>query len=204
MAGLLSSSLKVVMLGACSVGKTATAIQFVRRHFVVEYDPTIEDSYRKQLEVDHETLVVEVLDTAGQEDFKSMREQWIRQGQAFFIVYSITDRNSLTEVHKIKKEIERIRDTSIDIFPVLLFGNKSDLSSLREVSAEEAMALSKPFSCGWMEGSAKENENIEEAYLKLLRAIKGKTKTLNAITSPRLPYNTEAVPPKRRFPCQLL
>lgn len=80
------------------------------------------------------------------------------------------------------------------------------MSSLREVSAEEAMELSKQFSCGWMEGSAKENENIEEAYLKLLRAIKGKnTKTLNTITSPRLPYNNEAAPPaKRKFPCQLL
>jgi len=209
MNGLLASSLKIVMVGATSVGKTAISLQFIRHHFVSEYDPTIEDSYRKQLELDGQTLIVEVLDTAGQEEFRSMREQWIRQGQAFFIVYSITSRSSIAEAVNVKKDIERIRDASIHTFPTLLFGNKTDLSSLREVKTEEVIDLAKQFSCSWMEGSAMLNENIEIAYEKLLRSIKTHIKELSF--TPRLPYgnNTNIPPPitphhKRKFYCQLL
>lgn len=76
------------------VGKSALTIQFIQSHFVDEYDPTIEDSYRKQCQIDAEPALLDVLDTAGQEEYSAMREQYMRTGEGFLLVYSITSRNS--------------------------------------------------------------------------------------------------------------
>ncbi|CEI96969.1 Putative Ras-like protein 2 [Rhizopus microsporus] len=61
---------KLVMVGGGGVGKSALTIQFIQSHFVDEYDPTIEDSYRKQCIIDSETALLDVLDTAGQEEYR--------------------------------------------------------------------------------------------------------------------------------------
>ncbi len=59
---------------------------FVHQHFVEEYDPTIEDSYRKQLEVDGGVYLLDLLDTAGQEKYSAMQDQYMRQGDAYLMV----------------------------------------------------------------------------------------------------------------------
>jgi hypothetical protein len=64
----------------------------LQSHFVEEYDPTIEDSYRKQCVIDEEVALLDVLDTAGQEEYSAMREQYMRTGEGFLLIYSITDR----------------------------------------------------------------------------------------------------------------
>ena len=56
---------KIVVLGSGGVGKSALTVQFVQGIFVEKYDPTIEDSYRKQVEVDGQQCMLEILDTAG-------------------------------------------------------------------------------------------------------------------------------------------
>ncbi|KAJ2412090.1 RAS1 protein, partial [Coemansia sp. RSA 2531] len=61
---------KLVVVGGGGVGKSALTIQFIQSHFVDEYDPTIEDSYRKQCTIDNETAMLDVLDTAGQEEYR--------------------------------------------------------------------------------------------------------------------------------------
>ncbi len=64
---------KVVVLGSGGVGKSALTVQFVSGCFMEKYDPTIEDFYRKEIEVDGSPCVLEILDTAGTEQFASMR-----------------------------------------------------------------------------------------------------------------------------------
>ncbi|KAJ7736814.1 small GTPase superfamily [Mycena metata] len=59
---------KLVVVGGGGVGKSALTIQFIQSHFVVEYDPTIEYSYRKQCLIDDEVALLDVLDTVGDED----------------------------------------------------------------------------------------------------------------------------------------
>lgn len=56
---------KLVVLGSGGVGKSALTVQFVQGIFVEKYDPTIEDSYRKKVEIDNEQCILEILDTAG-------------------------------------------------------------------------------------------------------------------------------------------
>lgn len=67
------SEYKLVVVGGGGVGKSALTIQLVQNHFVSEYDPTIEDSYRKQVTIDNEACLLDIIDTAGQEEYSAMR-----------------------------------------------------------------------------------------------------------------------------------
>ncbi|PIK36235.1 putative ras-related protein [Apostichopus japonicus] len=89
---------KVVVLGSGGVGKSALTVQFVLGNFVEKYDPTIEDFYRKAIEVESTMAILEILDTAGTEQFASMRDLYIRNGQGFVIVYSVTSKQSHQDV----------------------------------------------------------------------------------------------------------
>jgi len=65
---------------------------------VTDYDPTIEDSYTKQCVIDDRVAKLDILDTAGQEEFSAMREQYMRSGEGFLLVFAFTDRASFDEV----------------------------------------------------------------------------------------------------------
>jgi small GTP-binding protein len=122
---------KLVVVGGGGVGKSALTIQFIQSHFVDEYDPTIEDSYRKQCVIDEEVALLDVLDTAGQEEYGAMREQYMRTGEGFLLVYSITSRNSFEEISTFHQQILRVKDQ--DSFPVVVVANKCDLEYERQV-----------------------------------------------------------------------
>ena len=68
--------------------------------FVETYDPTIEDSYRKQVVLDDAPALLEVLDTAGQEEYTALRDQWIREGEGFLLVYSIASRSTFDRIRQ--------------------------------------------------------------------------------------------------------
>jgi small GTP-binding protein len=91
----------IVVLGAGAVGKSALTIQFIQGHFVERYDATIEDIYRKPFEIDGSASVLTIIDTAGQDNFTSMREQYMKKGQGFVLVFSITDSESFQALKKI-------------------------------------------------------------------------------------------------------
>jgi hypothetical protein len=92
------------------------------------------DSYRKQCVVDDEVALLDVLDTAGQEEYSAMREQYMRTGEGFLLIYSITDQKSFEEILTFQQQILRVKDK--DYFPIIVVGNKCDLESEREVSRE--------------------------------------------------------------------
>lgn len=92
------------------------------------------DSYRKQCTIDGEVALLDVLDTAGQEEYSAMREQYMRTGEGFLLVYSITSRQSFEEVMMYRQHILRVKDK--DYFPITLVGNKCDLESERQVSTQ--------------------------------------------------------------------
>ena len=81
-------------------------------HFVETYDPTIEDSYRKQILVDSQACMLEVLDTAGQEEYTALRDQWIRDGEGFVIVYSVIDRVTFSKVERFYHQIRRVKEAA--------------------------------------------------------------------------------------------
>ncbi|KAI5953769.1 RAS1 [Candida theae] len=161
---------KLVVVGGGGVGKSALTIQLIQSHFVDEYDPTIEDSYRKQCTIDGEQVLLDILDTAGQEEYSAMREQYMRTGEGFLLVYSINSRNSLEELQTFYEQILRVKDR--DQVPVLVVGNKCDLEMERQVSYEEGQALANSFNCPFVETSAKLRINVEEAFFDLVKYVR--------------------------------
>lgn len=162
--------LKLVVVGGGGVGKSALTIQLIHSHFVDEYDPTIEDSYRKQVVIDNEVQVLDILDTAGQEEYSAMREQYMRTGQGFLLVYSITSETSFEELMTYYQQIQRVKDN--DYVPIMIVGNKSDLEDERQVSYEDGMNLAKQLNSPFMETSAKQAINVEDAFYTLARIVR--------------------------------
>jgi GTPase KRas protein len=161
---------KLVIVGGGGVGKSALTIQLIQNHFIDEYDPTIEDSYRKQVTIDDETCLLDILDTAGQEEYSAMRDQYMRTGQGFILVYAITSRSSFDEISSFRDQILRVKDK--DKVPMVLVGNKCDLESERQVTSNEGNDLAKSFSCPFLETSAKTRINVEESFFSLVREIR--------------------------------
>ncbi|KAK2798296.1 Ras- protein rsr1 [Emmonsiellopsis sp. PD_5] len=146
------------------------AAQFVQNVWIESYDPTIEDSYRKLIEVDGRQCVLEILDTAGTEQFTAMRELYMKQGQGFLLVFSITSMSSLNELAELREQIIRIKDD--ENVPIVIVGNKSDLEEDRVVSRSRAFALSQQWgNSPYYETSARRRANVNEVFVDLCRQI---------------------------------
>lgn len=134
--------------------------------------------------------MLEVLDTAGQEEYIALRDQWIRDGEGFVLVYSISSRSSFTRIQRFHSQIQRVKDSamassptyggsplsaSAPIFgqaPVMLVGNKCDRVTEREVSTQEGQALAKDLGCDFVEASAKNCVNVEKAFFDVVRQLR--------------------------------
>lgn len=160
---------KLVVVGAGGVGKSALTIQLIQNHFVDEYDPTIEDSYRKQVVIDGETCLLDILDTAGQEEYSAMRDQYMRTGEGFLLVYAINNAKSFEDIAVYREQIRRVKDS--DDVPMVLVGNKSDLHA-RSVDTEEARQVAQNYNISFIETSAKTRQGVDDAFYNLVRAIR--------------------------------
>ncbi|KAG9238124.1 ras family-domain-containing protein [Amylocarpus encephaloides] len=190
---------KLVVLGDGGVGKTALTIQLTLQHFVETYDPTIEDSYRKQVVIDGQSCMLEVLDTAGQEEYTALRDQWIRDGEGFVLVYSISSRSSFSRIGKFHSQIQRVKESSSSSpsypgspissmmpsapVPIMLVGNKSDRITEREVSTQEGSALARDLGCEFVEASAKNYINVEKAFYDVVRQLRKQRQSTSIKTS---------------------
>ncbi|OGM41885.1 protein ras-2 [Aspergillus bombycis] len=164
---------KLVVLGDGGVGKTALTIQLCLNHFVETYDPTIEDSYRKQVVIDQQSCMLEVLDTAGQEEYTALRDQWIRdevlqpdQNGQRISQFWLPHRRQLSS-----SPINNPSGPPLPV-PVMLVGNKSDKAVERAVSAQEGQALAKDLGCEFVEASAKNCINVEKAFYDVVRMLR--------------------------------
>jgi len=163
---------KLVVLGSGGVGKSALTVQFVQGIFVEKYDPTIEDSYRKVVEVDGQQSMLEILDTAGTEQFTAMRDLYMKNGQGFLLVYSITAQSTFNDLQDLREQILRVKDT--DDVPMILVGNKCDLEDERVVGKDQGMNLARSFQCSFLETSAKNKVNVNQIFYELVRLINKK------------------------------
>ncbi|ERE76819.1 extended synaptotagmin-3 [Cricetulus griseus] len=162
---------KLVVVGDGGVGKSALTIQFFQKIFVPDYDPTIEDSYLKHTEIDNQWAILDVLDTAGQEEFSAMREQYMRTGDGFLIVYSVTDKASFEHVDRFHQLILRVKDR--ESFPMILVANKVDLMHLRKITREQGKEMATKHNIPYIETSAKDPPlNVDKAFHDLVRVIR--------------------------------
>ncbi|KAF8339205.1 ras family-domain-containing protein [Cantharellus anzutake] len=169
---------RLTILGEGAVGKTALAVQFSMNAFIESYDPTIEDSYRKTILVDNRQAFLEIIDTAGQDEYATLRDQWVREGQGFMLVYSVASRKSFNRLHEFYKAIidgkqpPRSAASLGQRFArpgIVIIGNKIDIQDERVVTTEEGERLAREWRCGFIETSAKLAVSVDESFCELIR-----------------------------------
>ncbi|KAI0313179.1 rap 1A [Amylostereum chailletii] len=162
---------KAVVLGAGGVGKSALAVRFIHDEFVEVYDPTIDEAYRRPVTVDDELFMIEVLDTAGAEQYITLNEMYIRTGRGFILVFSLTQEASLREIETLRQQIYRIKGEDSRV-PIILVGTKLDLNLEREVPLSTIQEISARWDVPYFETSAKRNWHVQEAFLALVRQMR--------------------------------
>lgn len=166
----------LVVLGSGGVGKSALTVKFVSGKFVDKYDPTIEDFYHKDIIVDGVHHTLEILDTAGTEQFSSLRDLYIKNGQCFLVVYNLTSRQTFCDIRNMRDNIMKIKGLSQRAeksVPIVLVGNKADLAIAghREVDRQESENLAAQWCCPYMETSARDDVGVSEAFLEAVRQL---------------------------------
>ncbi|XP_063976042.1 ras-related protein Ral-a isoform X2 [Diachasmimorpha longicaudata] len=170
---------KVIMVGSGGVGKSALTLQFMYDEFIEDYEPTKADSYRKKVVLDGEEVQIDILDTAGQEDYAAIRDNYFRSGEGFLCVFSITEDDSFQATQEFREQILRVKND--ENIPFLLVGNKSDLEEKRKVSLAEAQARSQQWGVPYVETSAKTKENVDKVFFDLIGSIAARKARENQI-----------------------
>ncbi|XP_046375892.1 ras-related protein Ral-a-like isoform X1 [Haliotis cracherodii] len=160
---------KVIMVGSGGVGKSALTLQFMYDEFVEDYEPTKADSYRKKVVLDGEEVQIDILDTAGQEDYAAIRDNYFRSGEGFLCVFSITEQESFQATAEFREQILRVKND--ENIPFLLVGNKCDLEEKRQVSNDEATKRAQEWKVVYVETSAKTRTNVDKTFYDLLRTM---------------------------------
>lgn len=180
----MTKTRKIAVVGSRLVGKSSITVRFVEDHFVESYYPTIENSFTKAINHRQEEYVLEIMDTAGQEEYSIINENYLVGIHGYLFVYSVTLRQSF-------ELIEIIRDTILNSIgteniPLVLIGNKCDLESQRQVDTAEGEALASKFRCKFLETSVREHISISNSFTLLLDEIE-------RILNPQMETNSKCI-----------
>lgn len=171
---------KIALLGNEGVGKTALLVRFLCHRFIGEYDPTIEDCYRRTIKVDGDEVTIDVLDTAYRNTPSKLVEKFLHAGDGFIVVYSMTDRKSYITIPRYKEMIEESRDcTTQGPASFVLIGNKTDLEEHRTVAKREGQTLAKRY--GWLfgEASAADYDGVDSCFYDLIREMRARGRKMS-------------------------
>lgn len=154
--------LKIAVLGKSLVGKSALTYRYISDKFPTEHDTTIEDQYKINATIDDYQCQLEILDTAGQDDYQAMLDTWIGFGQGFVLVYSIDDRESFDSM---KIKFDRIvKNKQEEIYSIIIVGNKCDLEDKRKITKQEGEDFAKSKNVQFLEVSALKTINVKETF----------------------------------------
>jgi GTPase SAR1 family protein len=185
----------ITICGDGGCGKSSITLRLVRSQWTHEYDPTIEDSYTLTRRIDGQTYHLSLTDTAGQEEYRGMWASSNLRSDAFLLVYDITSSASLEQLDYFNDLIDIESETREDAWrntlanaggrakkdaaggrgyvkPIkIVAGNKCDLQSQRQVSAQVGLEWARKKGCGFMETSARNTVNIEETFALIVRRV---------------------------------
>nr|ADD38414.1 Ras-like protein [Lepeophtheirus salmonis] len=167
---------KIGIFGGGGVGKSCLTFRFQNKQFLELYNPTILDSFiNKSFMVDGVIRPLEIMDTAGQDEFKNMRDLYLKTSDGLFFVYDVTNRDSFREISELINclKLSREVETFDEIPPTIIIGNKCDLNAKRKISFEEGQSLADKFGPNvcFEETSAKEDINIIKVFEDIVRMI---------------------------------
>ncbi|CAD8061373.1 unnamed protein product [Paramecium primaurelia] len=161
--------LKFLLVGEPSVGKSAFLIKYAKDQFIEQYIPTIGvDLMEKNLDLNDKSIKMQIWDTAGQERFMVIVQSYFKGANGIFIIYDITNRESFNALLKWIEYSEKYANPGV---LKMLVGNKSDLNGQRQVTFEEGQNLANSNGMLFIETSAKEGFNLEQAINNLLHEV---------------------------------
>ncbi|XP_027062090.1 ras-related protein YPT3 [Coffea eugenioides] len=160
---------KLVLIGDSGVGKSNLLSRFTRNEFNLESKSTIGVEFAtRSLNVDSKVIKAQIWDTAGQERYRAITSAYYRGAVGALLVYDVTRRSTFENVERWLRELRDHTDPNV---VVMLIGNKSDLRHLVAVSTEDGKALAERESLFFMETSALEATNVENAFAEVLTQI---------------------------------
>eukprot|EP00127_Corallochytrium_limacisporum_P000740 Clim_evm26s25 gene=Clim_evmTU26s25 len=162
---------KLTILGFRGVGKTSLTVQFVENQFSDNYIPTIENSWHKTMTIRGKTYSVEIVDTAGQDEFSIFPSTYAVGIHGYILVYSVISRTSFEMVRIIRDKI--LNATGSATVPMVLVGNKIDLVGDRVISTQAGQKLANEWNCAFVETSAKHNKQVAEIFDSIVMAVDG-------------------------------
>jgi GTPase KRas protein len=168
----------LTVLGAAAVGKSAVTMRYTNNRFITDYDPTIEDYFTKNTTLEGDPIIVSILDTAGMEDYKALKDHWIDKKDGFILVYSVDIADSINRIREdFAKLTDRYDMRDARKAPVVVIAaNKVDKTP-RYVSEEEGRALASELGVRYFEISAKLSQNIEEMFTFIIRTLRDRRTT---------------------------
>ena len=161
--------LKYVIIGDSGVGKSNILLRYIYNSFSEEFKTTVGVEFgAKNIEINKMTYRIQIWDTAGQENFRSIARAYYKNSVCACVVYDISSHTSFEDIQIWIDDCTKQTAKSVLL---LLVGNKSDLSNQREVSFEEGQAFAKSHNMLFFEASAKTGENIIEIFEKSVKQI---------------------------------
>ncbi|KAJ5077762.1 ras-related protein rab-8b [Anaeramoeba ignava] len=172
---------KLILIGHTGVGKTNILTKFCDNQFSENFQITIGVEYKTQIvEINDKKVELRIWDTAGQERYQSMTKLYYRSSNGVFIVYDITNPESFNKLDYWIKELKS-QEQANAMF--MIIGNKCDLEDKRKISKEKGEKFAKENDVLFMETSAKDGTNIEEAFEVLTKEILSVSQKKNNLTN---------------------
>ncbi|XP_061374288.1 ras-related protein RABD2a isoform X2 [Gastrolobium bilobum] len=176
---------KLLLIGDSGVGKSCLLLRFADDSYIESYISTIGVDFKiRTVEQDGKTIKLQIWDTAGQERFRTITSSYYRGAHGIIIVYDVTDEESFNNVKQWLSEIDRYASDNVN---KLLVGNKSDLTANRVVSYDTAKEFADQIGIPFMETSAKDSTNVEQAFMAMAAAIKDRMASQPAANNARPP-----------------
>ncbi|CAD2222071.1 hypothetical protein AGDE_03322 [Angomonas deanei] len=161
---------KLLLIGDSGVGKSCLLLRFADDSYTESYISTIGVDFKiRTLNLDGKVIKLQIWDTAGQERFRTITSSYYRGAHGIIIVYDTTDMESFNNVKTWLNEIEKYASENVN---KLLVGNKSDLVTKKVVDTQVAKDFADSLGIPFLETSAKNATNVEEAFIRMASAIK--------------------------------
>ncbi|OAL25485.1 hypothetical protein AYO22_04804 [Fonsecaea multimorphosa] len=173
---------KLLLIGDSGVGKSCLLLRFADDTYTESYISTIGVDFKiRTIELDGKTVKLQIWDTAGQERFRTITSSYYRGAHGICVVYDVTDMDSFNNVKQWLQEIDRYATEGVN---KLLVGNKSDMSDKKVVEYTMAKEFADSLGIPFLETSAKNASNVEQAFLTMARQIKERMGTTTVNNKP--------------------
>jgi len=164
--------IKLLLIGDSGVGKSCLLLRFSDDTFTTSFITTIGIDFKiRTIELDGKRIKLQIWDTAGQERFRTITTAYYRGAMGILLTYDVTDETSFSNIRQWMKNIEEHAAEGVN---KVLLGNKCDLVEKKVVDTSRGQALADEYNIKYLETSAKNNINVEEAFFTIARDIKGR------------------------------